>query len=435
MSVIDGADRKSRIRLQDFVRRKSDLERKPTPPYYLRDSDKLYVAATVDPDLVRPWLPAGVTLAPSNTAILSVYTIEDGPFGPYSGAVLGVAVTGHDSIDGMEGVFWIGGYVSENGAYLQRDYESAHEPGQGRIWREGDVVFGEAARTDGTGAVRFRVRLNGASEALYDGAYNYLGNDGQGGARIFSLIGYARDALYGQLEAFEISDDAAPAIRALKPVSLSWGIHLWHINMIFGAPHRLAHADQLIAADATKGALLAVFDHYNNPAVVVERNGIAQFVNAAGAMTDLQLTVGERLELGGKEDQRRLMAAVETVVSGEKIAESFALSPVSKLPRNLVQVTALDPRLAGSDSALVVLMSPDAPPRHDPAPLLRLFGLTAAEARLAAEVGSGVSPREAAGRLDIAESTARTTIKVVYEKLGIGRQSELARLVTRLETL
>ena len=39
----------------------------------------------------------------------------------------------------------------------------------------------------------------------------------------------------------------------------------------------------------------------------------------------------------------------------------------------------------------------------------------------------------AAGKFGIAENTARSALKVVYEKLGIGKQSELAKIVARLE--
>uniref|UniRef100_UPI0035AD8611 helix-turn-helix transcriptional regulator n=1 Tax=Devosia sp. TaxID=1871048 RepID=UPI0035AD8611 len=69
----------------------------------------------------------------------------------------------------------------------------------------------------------------------------------------------------------------------------------------------------------------------------------------------------------------------------------------------------------------------------DPSATLELLGLTPAEARLASEVGNGLSPKQAATRLGITTNTARSTLQVIYEKLGIGKQSELARIVTRLE--
>jgi DNA-binding CsgD family transcriptional regulator len=60
------------------------------------------------------------------------------------------------------------------------------------------------------------------------------------------------------------------------------------------------------------------------------------------------------------------------------------------------------------------------------------FGLTAAESRVAAAVGAGAAPREAAASLGITEETARTTLKRVFEKADVKRQSELAALLARL---
>jgi|EndMetStandDraft_4_1072995.scaffolds.fasta_scaffold84324_2 DNA-binding CsgD family transcriptional regulator len=68
----------------------------------------------------------------------------------------------------------------------------------------------------------------------------------------------------------------------------------------------------------------------------------------------------------------------------------------------------------------------------DPAIVRDILGLTLGEARIASLVGSGVPPKQAAGRLGIAEETARNVLKRVFQKLGISRQSELAALLGRL---
>jgi DNA-binding CsgD family transcriptional regulator len=65
-------------------------------------------------------------------------------------------------------------------------------------------------------------------------------------------------------------------------------------------------------------------------------------------------------------------------------------------------------------------------------PALELLGLTPAEARIAALVGGGESPREAADALGVTYNTVRSSLKLVFDKLGVGRQSELARVVARL---
>lgn len=63
----------------------------------------------------------------------------------------------------------------------------------------------------------------------------------------------------------------------------------------------------------------------------------------------------------------------------------------------------------------------------------RALGLTPAEARLAAEIGGGASPADAAVKLRIGLETARKSLKTIYQKLAINRQSQLARLLSRLE--
>lgn len=68
----------------------------------------------------------------------------------------------------------------------------------------------------------------------------------------------------------------------------------------------------------------------------------------------------------------------------------------------------------------------------DPALVRDLLGLTLAEARLTALVGVGLAPREASQRLGITEETARTTLKRVFQKTGVTRQSELSALLARM---
>jgi DNA-binding CsgD family transcriptional regulator len=79
---------------------------------------------------------------------------------------------------------------------------------------------------------------------------------------------------------------------------------------------------------------------------------------------------------------------------------------------------------------LVVDALADQPP--DPALVRDVLGLTLAEARVAALVGSGQAPRGAAEKLGITEETARTVLKRVFAKVGVSRQSELASLLTKL---
>jgi DNA-binding CsgD family transcriptional regulator len=58
-----------------------------------------------------------------------------------------------------------------------------------------------------------------------------------------------------------------------------------------------------------------------------------------------------------------------------------------------------------------------------------LFDLTPSEARLAALIAGGHSPREAAAALGWTEGTARSTLRQVFAKTGVTRQAELVGLL------
>jgi DNA-binding CsgD family transcriptional regulator len=82
--------------------------------------------------------------------------------------------------------------------------------------------------------------------------------------------------------------------------------------------------------------------------------------------------------------------------------------------------------------AIVLVIDPRAGEPADPALVRDVLGLTLGEARVASLVGSGLAPRAAAEQLGIAEETARSTLKSVFSKVGVSRQSELAALLARL---
>lgn len=86
---------------------------------------------------------------------------------------------------------------------------------------------------------------------------------------------------------------------------------------------------------------------------------------------------------------------------------------------------------------LVVIHDPFEPVDLDPveARLRSLYQLTAAEARVAALVGSGHSPAETAARLRITTGTTRYQLKQVYSRIGLDGQRGLVRLVSALSRL
>ena len=62
------------------------------------------------------------------------------------------------------------------------------------------------------------------------------------------------------------------------------------------------------------------------------------------------------------------------------------------------------------------------------------FGLTRAEARLTAQLATGLSLKLAAERLHVSINTARSHLAHVYDKTGTCRQTELLALILRNRT-
>ncbi len=81
--------------------------------------------------------------------------------------------------------------------------------------------------------------------------------------------------------------------------------------------------------------------------------------------------------------------------------------------------------------ALLVLRRCEAPrkPADVQGALMKTYGLTAAEARLAAALDGTASLKEAAERYGITIDTARSQLRAVFRKTGVSRQAELTRLL------
>jgi DNA-binding CsgD family transcriptional regulator/PAS domain-containing protein len=117
-----------------------------------------------------------------------------------------------------------------------------------------------------------------------------------------------------------------------------------------------------------------------------------------------------------------------------------ALSPPVVLPRQ-----ARSPLLAyplklsnwtdnpfANGRVLIVLVDPDKRSRPPEDALQRGFGLTFAEARVAARLAAGDGLEPIAEDLGIAKETARHHLKNVFSKTGVRRQAELVALFARM---
>lgn len=84
----------------------------------------------------------------------------------------------------------------------------------------------------------------------------------------------------------------------------------------------------------------------------------------------------------------------------------------------------------GSHGGAVLFVSDsDASVRPTPMRLAAVYGLTAAEAQVAAHIAVGEGVGAAADAQGISENTAKTHLKAVFAKVGVNRQSQLVRRI------
>lgn len=91
--------------------------------------------------------------------------------------------------------------------------------------------------------------------------------------------------------------------------------------------------------------------------------------------------------------------------------------------------------LLGPVGAIVVISDPHTKSLGNPETALRALGLTRAEARIAYWSGQGLSAAAVGDKVGNTVGTVRFTLKRVFDKLGVSRQSELALLVARVADL
>lgn len=106
--------------------------------------------------------------------------------------------------------------------------------------------------------------------------------------------------------------------------------------------------------------------------------------------------------------RRPYLALVSHLAGGEELIDEFR------------------PRL------LVIVTDPDRSAVPDEQALRDLYGLTEAEARVAAQLAAGHSVQSAAVDLHLSAETLRSHLKHIFRKLGVSRQQDLVRILTEI---
>jgi DNA-binding CsgD family transcriptional regulator len=169
------------------------------------------------------------------------------------------------------------------------------------------------------------------------------------------------------------------------------------------------------------------------------------FANPVGeGMLGDGLAVGnDRLLYCTAHERNSFDAAIEQMIRGEPadivrdpkpilIHRRKSERPLTVYVLPVGSTTTLAAQFLTHTRAIVLAVDPGSSGPADPAVVRDVLGITLGEARVAALIGAGLPPREAARRLGITEETARTALKRVFSKSGVSRQSELAVLLTKL---
>jgi len=210
------------------------------------------------------------------------------------------------------------------------------------------------------------------------------------------------------------------------------------------------HAARALALSARIGPrevevqsdLVALVNRLDCGAIVVSRRGnvVALNANAEGFQGDGFTVTRRRLVASSCAGQSALDRLLHTAFNQESdnigvlslprpsgnrplvlqatpLAKEFFPGHLTKKP-GFVLVLVFDLERGGGSSNSVALRS---------------LGLTPAEVGVATLIGSGLSPQETSDDLGVSVDTVRTHLKNINLKLGLRRQGDLVRLVTRLQ--
>jgi DNA-binding CsgD family transcriptional regulator len=212
---------------------------------------------------------------------------------------------------------------------------------------------------------------------------------------------------------------------------------------------RLAKVGPYVAKIVSLAQKFAAFDVKSKLSALERVNSAALVIDATGRTTQMNLPaqnlLGADFNLfrgrpaahdpgSNRRLQQLISSALHTAPGG---AQSYApiLIDRDEAPWLLVEampVTAFGSDLFSSGRVILLLTDLRSPLRPDSQQLCAAFGLTAAEAKLAARLASGLGIDAAAVSIGVSRETARSQLKGVFAKTNTRRQAELAGLLARL---
>mgnify|MGYP001105872717 CR=1 FL=1 len=190
---------------------------------------------------------------------------------------------------------------------------------------------------------------------------------------------------------------------------------------------------------ATAKAALDAFELSGAAALIVDKQGEVIRANprAEGVLRGDVRIVARRLtarDANATATLDRVLCRLVRHHDHPSLLPPIALPREGRLPLMAypLRLPDLDANPFAAGRAFVVLADPEERRRPPEAVLRDVFGLTAAEARLAARLACGEALETIADDLNVTKETARFHLKRIFAKTGVRRQAELVALFARL---
>jgi DNA-binding CsgD family transcriptional regulator len=197
-------------------------------------------------------------------------------------------------------------------------------------------------------------------------------------------------------------------------------------------------AQKFAAFDIT--SKLTALERVNSAAIVIDTTGRAIQMNLPAQQLlgeDFNLLQGRPVARDPPSNRRlqHLVSVALHAAPGSAHSSAPIVVDRNEAPWLLVEampITAFGSDLFGPGRMILLLTDLRSPRQPESIHLSAAFGLTAAEAKLAARLASGAGVDVAAASLGVSRETARTQLKAVFAKTNTTRQAELTAMIARL---
>jgi DNA-binding CsgD family transcriptional regulator/PAS domain-containing protein len=195
---------------------------------------------------------------------------------------------------------------------------------------------------------------------------------------------------------------------------------------------------RIVGLESSAGSSAQALDQVPQAILLLDETGRVLFTNhraqSIHAQHDGISLDGANIRVSKRAEQETLAGLVREAASKSARGGAMRVSRRSHKRPFVLMVAPFRARVRSLDrprsaAAIVFLNDPD---ENTPPPieiLGRLYGLTAAECRIAQSLALGGSLEEVARRFDVSLATVRTHLKRIFMKTNTRRQSELVRLL------